>query len=190
MNWYGAIGSGSETAAGLRANDADSRTGDAVTYDAVVLPDGKAFITGGQSYAKPFTDTNAILTPELWEPATTKFAQTASNTTPRTYHSVALLMPNSKIFTDGGGLCGTCKATHFDAESYSPPYLFLSDGKARAPRPVISSLSSTTVKVGGSVTITMQSTVPNFCLIRMGAATHTANTDQRRIPLTLTAGKG
>jgi len=190
MNWYGTIGNGSQMAAGLRANHADSMTGDAVTYDAVVLPDGKAFIKGGQSCARPFTDTNVILTPELWDPVTTKFVKMASNTTPRTCHSGALLMPNSKIFSAGGGLCGTCKTTHFDAESYSLPYLFLSDSKTRTPRPVISSLSSTTVKVGGSVTITMQSTVPSFCLIRTGAATHTANMNQGRIPLTLTAGKG
>jgi galactose oxidase len=31
----------------------------------VALPDNKVLILGGQTYAKPFTDTNAILTPEL-----------------------------------------------------------------------------------------------------------------------------
>jgi len=31
----------------------------------IVLPDGKVFITGGQTYAVPFTDTNVILTPGL-----------------------------------------------------------------------------------------------------------------------------
>src|SRR5277367_1283642 len=53
-----------------------------------------------------------------------------------------------------------------------------------ASRPVISSLSTSTVKIGGSVTITMEDAVTSFVLIRMSATTHTVNTDQRHIPLT------
>ena len=152
----------------------------------VVLPDGKVFITGGQTFTDPFTDNNAILTPELWDPKTTRFVKMASNRTPRTYHSVGLLMPDGTVFTGGGGLCNHCKTNHLDGQFYFPPYLFASDGVTRATRPVISSLSATIVKIGGSITVTMAGTVDSFSLIRMGSATHTVNTDQRRIPLTPT----
>ena len=238
MNWYGTTGSGSQMAAGLRASDTDSMTGDAVMYDAVagkiltvggspdyqnsyatsnahvitignpgsypivttinsmwfarafangiVLPDGTVFITGGQTYAMPFKDTNAILTPELWDPKTTKFFKMAPNNTHRTYHSVGLLIPDGTVSSGGGGLCGSCSTNHFDGQFYSPSYLFLNDGVTRAPRPVISSLSTSTVKVGASNTITMQSAVSSLSMIRMCATTYTVNTDQRRIPLTPT----
>jgi galactose oxidase len=152
----------------------------------IVLPDGTVFIIGGQTYAMHFKDTNAILTPELWDPKTTKFFKMAPNNTSRTYHSVGLLMPDGTVFSRGGGLCGSCSTNHFDGQFYSPPYLFLSDGVTLAPRPVISSLSTSTVKVGASITITMQSTVSSFSVIRMGATTHAVNTDRRRIPLTPT----
>lgn len=238
MNWYGTTGSGSQTAAGLRAGDTDSMAGDAIMYDAVagkiltvggapdyngssstrnahvitigtpgstpsvvqintmwyarafsngvVLPDGKVFIAGGQTFTDPFTDNNAILTPELWDPTTTKFVKMAPNQTPRTYHSVGLLMPDGTVFVGGGGLCGSCHTNHFDGQFYSPPYLFASDGVAQATRPAISSLSATTVKIGGSIAVTMAGAVNSFSLIRMGSTTHTVNTDQRRIPLTPT----
>lgn len=38
----------------------------------------------------PFTDTNAVLTPELWDPATQTFTILAPHIMPRTYHSIAL----------------------------------------------------------------------------------------------------
>jgi galactose oxidase len=138
----------------------------------ILLPDGTIFITGGQTYTIPFTDTNTILTPELWDPKTTKFFKMAPNNTPRTYHPVCLLMPDGTVFSGVGGLCGSCSTNHFDGQFYSPPYLFLSDGVTLAPRPVISSLSTSTVKVEASITIMTQSAVSSFSMIRMGA-THT-----------------
>ena len=44
MNWYGTGGTGSQSAAGKRANDADSMCGNAVMYDAVA---GKILTVGG-----------------------------------------------------------------------------------------------------------------------------------------------
>jgi galactose oxidase len=95
-------------------------------------------------------------------------------------------MPDATVFHGGGGLCGSCTTNHFDGQFYSPPYLFLVDGKTKTPRRVINNLSTWTIRVGGSITVTMAGAVKSFSLIRMGTATHTANTDQRRIPLTPT----
>ena len=154
--------------------------------NSVVLPDGKVFITGGQSYAVPFSDDTATLYPELWDPATSSFTTLNPMAIPRVYHSWALLMPDATVINGGGGLCGTCTTNHPDAEVYSPAYLFTNSG-ARAARPTISSVTPTSVVVGGTITIIMNSLVSSFSLVRFGSTTHTVNTDQRRIPLTATA---
>jgi galactose oxidase len=154
--------------------------------NAVVLPDGKVFVAGGQTFAKPFNDDNAILIPEIWNPATSSFTAGAPMAVPRTYHSVGILMADATVFVGGGGLCGGCSTNHFDAQVYSPPYLFTSGG-SRAARPVITSMSSATVRVGGSFTATTNTGVTSFSLVRYSTVTHTVNTDQRRIPVTPTA---
>ncbi|KAF7933529.1 uncharacterized protein EAE98_003238 [Botrytis deweyae] len=149
----------------------------------VVLPNGKIFVIGGQPYAVPFTDTDAVLTPELWDPTTQNFTILPPHAIPRTYHSMALLMLDGRVFTGGGGLCGSsCATNHADAQIYSPAYLFNADGTA-ATRPVISSATST-VAIGGTLTIVTDTAVTSFSITRFGSATHTVNTDQRRIPLT------
>lgn len=164
-------------------------------HNSVVLPDGKVFITGGQTYAVPFSDKNSILTPEMWDPATTNFVKMASNTTPRNYHSIALLMPDGTVFSGGGGLCGNnCAsyggANHEDGQFYSPPYLFEADGVTRAARPVITAVSSASIKVGGTLIVTVNEAVTSFSMIRMSTTTHTVNTDQRRVAITAFSNKG
>ena len=147
--------------------------------NAVVLPDGKVFVMGGQPYPVTFTDTNAIFQPEMWDPSTQTFDLMPPHQIPRCYHSVALLLLDGTVFTAAGGLCGSCSVNHVDAEIFSPGYLFNSDGTA-AVRPIITSCPST-VGVGGSITVVTNSPVTRFSLIRYGSATHTVNTDQRRL---------
>lgn len=107
----------------------------------------------------------------------------ASIAVPRTYHSIALLLPDATVIAGGGGLCGTgCAQNHFDLQVFSPPYLFNADG-TRAVRPVISSVSATQLRPGAQLTITTAQSVASFSLVRYGSATHTINTDQRRVPL-------
>ena len=154
--------------------------------NAVVLPDGKVFVAGGESFAKPFSDDTAHLIPELWNPATLTFTRAAPLAIPRTYHSVGILMADGTVFVGGGGLCGACSTNHFDAQVYSPPYLFTGTG-SRAVRPVINALSAPTVKVGATFTATTNTAVTSFALVRYSTTTHTVNTDQRRIAITATA---
>jgi galactose oxidase len=164
-----------------------TRTSD-MTYarafnNSVVLPDGKVLVVGGQQYAQPFTDTGAVLSPELWDPATGKFTVMAPETIPRTYHSVAILLPDGRVFSGGGGLCGSsCTTNHTDGQIYSPPYLFNPDGTLRT-RPVINT-APTNATTGSTITVTTGSATPTFALIRMSAVTHSVNNDQRLIPLT------
>ncbi|MBO0881192.1 MAG: discoidin domain-containing protein [Mycobacterium sp.] len=157
--------------------------------NSVVLPDGKVLVVGGQQYPQPFTDTGAVLSPELWDPATGKFTVMAPETIPRTYHSVAILLPDGRVFSGGGGLCGSsCTTNHPDGQIYSPPYLFNPDGTART-RPVINTAPASAT-TGSTITVTTDSATPTFALIRMSAATHSVNNDQRRIPLTPTTVNG
>jgi galactose oxidase len=151
--------------------------------NAVVLPNGQVFVTGGQTIGNPFSDDNPSLTPEMWNPATNQFTKMLPNSIPRTYHSIALLLLVGTVLSGGGGLCGTCTTNHFDAQIYTPQYLLKADG-SRATRPVITSVSATSIGVGGSLTVKTNSAVSSMSLIRYSSATHTVNTDQRRIPLT------
>jgi galactose oxidase len=102
--------------------------------------------------------------------------------TPRTYHSVAVLMPDATVWVGGGGLCAGCSTNHFDGQIFSPPYLFNADGSL-APRPVIRHVSSTSVRNGDDLIIATGAPIKNFALVRFSTATHSVNTDQRRIPL-------
>lgn len=157
--------------------------------NAVVLPTGQVVVVGGQSIPQPFTDTAAVLTPEIWDPATGNWSLLQPMQTPRTYHSTALLMVDGRIIVGGGGLCGTgCAQNHSNVELLTPPYLLNSDGSA-ATRPVIQSAPATGTR-GGSIQVSTDSAIASFALVRMGAVTHTTNNDQRRIPLAATSTGG
>ena len=159
-------------------------------HNSVVLPDGKVAVFGGENFAVPFSDNTAVLSAEMWDPATETFTTLAPAAIPRTYHSVALLLPDGRVFTGGGGLCGTdCPQNHFNAEIFTPPNLLNADGTP-AERPTIVTAPKTAAN-GATITVATDRTVTGFSIIRMGTATHSVDTDQRRISLTPTvAGRG
>jgi galactose oxidase len=156
--------------------------------NSVVLPDGTVFVAGGQQFGQPFSDSQSILVSELWSNLTGNFTTRAAEDTPRNYHSVAVLLQDGRVLSGGGGLCGNCDTNHPDFEYYSPGYLFQPSGLP-AVRPVIHNAPS---KAGYNQPITVRTDVgvTSFVLIRMSAATHSVNNDQRRIPLPLTAQAG
>ncbi|OAK97814.1 galactose oxidase [Phaeosphaeriaceae sp. SRC1lsM3a] len=159
--------------------------------NAVVLPDGKILVTGGQGWAQGFTDLNPVFAPELFDPATKTFTELAPEAIPRNYHSVSILLADGTVFSGGGGLCSDnstvisldkCHSTvdHPNGQIFTPPYL-----STGAPRPVISKLASATTRPGGELRVTLEDTAQGvtFSLIRIGSVTHSVNTDQRRVPL-------
>jgi galactose oxidase len=161
--------------------------------NAVALPNGQVFIVGGQTYAQAFSDDNSVLVPELWDPVSQTFCctqpQLAPMQTPRNYHSTAVLLPDGRVFVGGGGQCGDgCPANHLNAEIYSPPYLFQPNGSP-APRPVISSAPSTAQR-GSSISVTTNGPVSSFAVLRLSAATHSVDNDQRRVPLQIKSSPG
>ena len=152
----------------------------------VVLPDGNVVVVGGQTIPRPFTDSSAVLVPELWDHVAQVFHVLKPMQVPRTYHSTAILLPDGRVFVGGGGQCGTgCAQNHLNAEILSPPYLFNVDGRA-ATRPAQPSAPSS-ASLGATLTVTSDNAVTAFALMRLSAITHTTNNDQRRIPLQPTA---
>jgi galactose oxidase len=157
-------------------------------HNSVALPDGKVLVVGGQQHPVAFSDVESVMEAELWDPATERFTTMARMTVPRNYHSVALLLPDGRVFAGGGGLCGNCAANHADGELFSPPYLFGPDGSL-ATRPAIQSAPATASR-GQRLTVTTDRPVTTFSLVRMASVTHSVNNDQRRIPLVSTSGNG
>jgi galactose oxidase len=159
-------------------------------HNSVVLPNGQVVVVGGMNISKVFSDLRPVYMVELWDPQTETFTRLAPMQTPRTYHSVALLMLDGRVFVGGGGLCtdnytGTC-SNHPDAEILTPPYLLNANGTLAA-RPAITSAPPSTAH-GATITVRTDTAVASFALVRMAAATHSVNNDQRRLPLTITGG--
>ncbi|CAB3808877.1 hypothetical protein LMG28614_06900 [Paraburkholderia ultramafica] len=154
--------------------------------NSVVLPNGQVVVVGGQAFAQPFSDDTAVLAPELWDPTTKTFSLLAPQAVPRTYHSIALLLPDGRVLSGGGGLCGSCSTNHTNIEILTPPYLLNADGSA-ASRPTITS-APTTAQLGTSIAVTGSSGITAFALMRLSSSTHAVNNEQRRVPVSFTVG--
>ena len=121
-------------------------------------------------------------TPELWDPETGTWTTLAPAKKHRLYHSAAVLLPDGRVLTGGGGAPGP--SNNLDAQIFSPPYLFESDGSP-AKRPAITSAPSK-VAYGATFSVGVSSNVAKLALVRAGAVTHSFNNGQRYIPLTAT----
>lgn len=146
---------------------------------ATALPDGKVLVTGGSAKDNELVEVNNKA--EIWDPATGQWTQGATGALARLYHSTALLLPDATVLVAGGGAPGPLINTN--AERYSPPYLFSSNGQL-APRPQITSAPDT-VAPGQMMSIGVDSgsDISKVVLIRTGSVTHSVNFDQRRVVL-------
>jgi galactose oxidase len=149
--------------------------------NSVVLPDGEVLTMGGEDYGVPFSDDTSVLNPEMWNDKTGKFTVMAPEAEPRNYHSVAVLLPDGRVFSGGGGLCGSCATNHPDGQIFTPPYLLNANGTLRV-RPIIASAPSTAA-TGQTITVTTGHPVAKFSMVRDGESTHSVDNDQRRLPL-------
>jgi hypothetical protein len=109
----------------------------------------------------------------------------------RQYHSTTLLLPDGRVLSSGGGICGTCDDVGYlakNAEVFSPPYLFDADGTL-AERPTIDA-APTATSYGAAMEIATgnPASIGKVALVRLGSVTHSNNMEQRYIPLSFTAG--
>jgi Galactose oxidase-like, Early set domain/Ricin-type beta-trefoil lectin domain len=155
-----------------------------------VLADGSVLATGGQSRSVDgLVDLDyPVFAAERWNPATGTWTVLASANRVREYHSSAALLPDGRVLTGGGGVCGTCATKGYlekNIEYFEPPYLFRNDGSGqRAARPVIDSAPAT-AGYGQNVAIAsaQASTIAKVGLVRLGAPTHSEDQGQRYVPL-------
>ena len=158
-------------------------------HSSVVLPDGTVFVNGGQDVGLPFNEKGTHYVSERFIPTENggKWIKQQKNSVARVYHSLSLLLRDGTVFTGGGGLCGDCAANHFDGQIYTPPYLLNADGSLKTDRPAIQSVSPGEGIAGDIFEVTTSGDVDQTAsLIRYGSATHTVNTDQRRVSVQLT----
>src|SRR5215217_7392825 len=113
-------------------------------HNLTVLADGSVLATGGNSSGASLVDlNNGVYPAEQWDPAAGQWKTLAAMQVTRQYHSTALLLPDGRVLSSGGGICGTCDTVGYlakNAEVFTPPYLFKKDGSGElAPRPVVDS---------------------------------------------------
>jgi YVTN family beta-propeller protein len=152
--------------------------------NSVILPNGEVMVIGGNSSGLKFNDTGSILTPEIWNPTTRQWRDVSPMATPRNYHSLALLLPDGRIWSGGGGLSGN-SADHRDAEIFTPPQLFTSTG-ALAIRPTITA-APPAIGSGQIFEVQASPDVTRFTFIKMSSQTHSVNTDLRFLELPFTS---
>jgi hypothetical protein len=120
---------------------------------------------------------DAVFAAELWDPVQEAWSTLAAAQIPRIYHSFAMLLPEARVLTGGGGHPPGAgppgDMDHYDAEIYSPPYLF------RGPRPAITSAPST---FGHAETFLVETPdadeISAVHLFRLAAVTHSFNQNQ------------
>jgi hypothetical protein len=155
--------------------------------NAVLLPTGEVFICGGiRPNIKPndkrtawnfdTPDTNAVLAAEVYDPANDSWSTLPEAKVPRNYHSVALLMPDGRVWTAGSSKNKgrDLQDRELRIEIFEPWYV------SRPDRPVI-----TGVELPQYAEFPLIVTTPNAAsigrvvFIRAGSCTHAFDSDQR-----------
>jgi Domain of unknown function (DUF1929)/Bacterial Ig domain/Kelch motif len=161
-----------------------------------LLADGTVLATGGNSSGASLVDLAAgVYAAELWNPATGQWKTLAAQQMTRQYHSTALLLPDGRVLSAGGGICGVCDQVGYlakNAEVFTPPYLYKKDGSGQlAPRPTITNAPGP-ISYGAAVRVDTPeaASIRKVALLRLGAVTHSVDMDQRYVPLAFSAGSG
>lgn len=187
-------------------------------HQLTVLPDGKVLATGGLSDTDPAADPSydanvgnlanelvnpeaAVYAAEVWDPETDEWTLLDSATKIRQYHSTAMLIPDGRVISGGGGVCGPCYHNNYSEanfEFFSPPYLFNSDGSPRSatqrPRITEPTITDGSAQVLEPVEYTDTfnvdyalgdpgSSIEQVSLIKLAAPTHGTDQGTMRAPL-------
>ena len=157
-----------------------------VMPDATLLPDGTVLVTGGSATGRSDMGIDPVLLVEQFEPTSETWTQLASMHTPRSYHSIAILLPNGKVLI--GGKDALFNLPPYDypehrLEVFSPPYLF------RGPPPLLSGVPAV-VGFNTNFTVDASQLIQTAVLMRPGSVTHSFNMDQRLVELMILGQSG
>jgi galactose oxidase len=154
-------------------------------HNATLLPDGTVLVTGGTQGAgfDNLNDGQPVHTPELWDPSNGTWTQMAPEQIDRCYHSTAVLLPDGRVFSGGGGeyapdptvqKSNPPSGTHSNAQLFSPPYLF------KGERPTITK-APTQVTYGEAfdVETPVPTEISQITWIRLPSVTHSFDQNQR-----------
>jgi hypothetical protein len=163
-------------------------------HNLTILADGSVLATGGNSDGAKLISMDAgIYRPEIWSPETGQWREMNDMQVNRQYHSIALLLPDGRVLSAGGGYCGDCLEVGYEeqnAEIFSPPYLF-AEGDTPAIRPLMGGAPDTVDYADVFPVATDQAaSIARVHLIKLGAVTHSQNQDQRLVPLAFTISSG
>lgn len=176
-----------ETTAGASARLARSWA------NTVLLPDGSMATVGGGrgrgfGYANYYTDDDtALKRVELYDPKSERWTLGPSQREYRTYNSVALLLPDGRVWSAGddyhevterGGSTPFGPSTGDTAEIYRPPYLYKPGARPKIKR------VPATVGYGDTFGIrTKKGQGRKAVMVAPGATTHSVDTQQRVVTL-------
>jgi hypothetical protein len=110
----------------------------------------------------------------------------------RCYHATAVLLPDGRVFSAGGGeyapqnnVANLPKDTHSDAQFFSPPYLF------RGRRPTFTGApDSFSYGQTFQLRVPRAAEIAKVTWIRLGSVTHSFDQNQRLNTLAFTKGEG
>jgi hypothetical protein len=168
---------------------AGNRTlGKRYNLNAVILPTGKVFISGG--VGKREDDNTGVRAAELYDPETNTWEVLERANFVRNYHSVALLTPDGGVWVAGSNKNGEThdgtpegETREFEMEIYRPSYF-------DRPRPQIVSAPQEMGYASGAqdefsipIGVGESANISRVALIRTASTTHAFSSDQRYVEL-------
>jgi hypothetical protein len=152
--------------------------------NATLLPTGEVLVVGGTNASGFNNAAGSVHAAEIWNPANGTWKTVAANSINRIYHSTAILLPDARVLVAGAGEnfnpdTRTEDVDQFNAELYSPPYLF------RGPRPSITS-TQVNLTYGASFTVGTPDpgSIARVTIVRLSSVTHSFDQNQRFMALT------